>query len=200
MSHSLADLLTGIEPPRHDTGCKRLLRWPADTRTTAVFDGPGDCYRYALTQTWDPARPLAMFALMNPSGASIDFGDSTLLRTGWFARRWGYGGQLIANACAWRRTDNEDLLAVPDPAGPQNLHWVCRLAAQAQLVVIGHGQLPAKLQHHADGMVAALRAAGHDLHVFGLSKAGVPVHPLARGKHRLSDETKPIRWALDAPL
>ena len=135
-----------------------------------------------------------MFGLMNPSGAGVEVGDSTVIRTGAFSRRWGFGGQIIVNACGYRQTDNAKLLDVADPVGPRNTEWALRMADQAALIVIGHGQMHRSLQPHADALVAALRAAGHKLHVFRLSKKGVPVHPLARGKHRVPDEATPVVW------
>jgi hypothetical protein len=177
----------------HDPGCKRLLKWPADTTTTAFFS-PDGVYRYMLQQVWDPSLPLLMWLLMNPSGAGLEFGDSTLLKTGSLSRRHGFGGQMIANVCAYRATDNARLLTVSDPVGPDNLMHIIVMAATAGRIIIGHGKLPGALQRHAKAAVDVLRERGHTLHVLRLSNDGTPVHPLARGKGFIPLDIVPQIW------
>ena len=89
---------------KHDAGGKSRPSWPIDSEVSAVFS---DCqkYRYQLREIWDESKPLVMWLLMNPSVACIDYSDPTLIRTGKFARSWGYGGQLVANVHAYRATD-----------------------------------------------------------------------------------------------
>ncbi len=85
---------------KHDAGGKSRPSWPSDSKVTAVFS---QCqqYRYQLREIWDESKPFAMWLLMNPSVACLDYGDPTLIRTGRFARSWGYGGQLVANVHAF---------------------------------------------------------------------------------------------------
>lgn len=48
-------------------------------------------YRYALGEVWNADLPMVMFLMMNPSVASIAHADPTLIKSGKFARAWGYG-------------------------------------------------------------------------------------------------------------
>ena len=65
----------------HDAGGKVRPSWPADSVVTAVFS---ECqwYRYQLREIWDPAKPLVLWILMNPSVACTDYSDPTLRKTG----------------------------------------------------------------------------------------------------------------------
>jgi hypothetical protein len=187
-------------PPVHDHGCKRLLRWPMDTATTAVYGNalgnPEPCYRYSLRQTWAKTTSprMILWLMMNPSGASELMGDSTVIKTGTISRLLGFDGQWIGNVCAWRATDNKRLLKVDDPVGPNNLATLLTMAQNSSLVIVGHGSLPRPLQCHADAATAHLLAHGIDLHVLALSKDGVPVHPLARGKGHIPVTVQPTLW------
>jgi len=130
---------------KHDAGGKSRPSWPSDSKVTAVFS---QCqkYRYQLREIWDESKPLAMWLLMNPSVACLDYGDPTLIRTGRFARSWGYGGQLVANVHAYRATDKNRLLEVEDPVGPENDKMILEMAKEAKIVVLAFGQPPKKLR------------------------------------------------------
>jgi hypothetical protein len=188
----MTDLL-GDDSDQHDHGCKRLFRIPPSWYVRANFDGPNDCWRYLLVHRWGPG-PLALFAMMNPSGADLHVGDATVMKTARIARRLGYGGQMVVNACAYRGVKPNMLLTVPDPVGPENVSTIKQAALEADLIVVAHGNLPPTLQHHADAMVVALRASGKPLHVLGLSSQGVPMHPLARGKNIIREDVIPEAW------
>lgn len=188
------------ENQKHDPGCKRLLPIPSEWRVGATFDGDNDEYRYTLEYVWDESRPLVGWSLMNPSGATPRHGDMTVMRTASISKRWGYGGQIIVNACALRGTQPSMLLTYPDPAGPRNLTMIRIVARSVGMIVVAHGKLPGGLQHHAEAMVRALREARPDLalHVLGLSGDGTPLHPLTRGKlavqHGIPGSVQPIPW------
>ena len=132
--------------------------------------------------------------MMNPSAADLAVTDATVAKCARLAGRWGYGGQIIANACAYRATDKQRLLRVADPCGPRNRATWLRLADRAALIVIAHGRLPGTLQMHAQAMCRALRSQGHPLHVLRLLDDGTPSHPLARGKGFISETAAPLAW------
>jgi hypothetical protein len=188
----MTDLL-GDASDQHDHGCKRLIRLPSSWQVEAEFDGPGDCWRYLLLHRWGPG-PLALYAMMNPSGADHRFGDATVMKTSRISKRLGYGGQIVVNACAYRGVQPKMLLAVADPVGPKNLATIERMARDASLIVVAHGNLPPSLQHHADAMVAVLQRSTKPLFVLGLSGDGVPMHPLARGKSAIRENVIPQPW------
>lgn len=162
--------------PSHDPGGKVRPPWPADSVVSARFS---DCqrYRYQLREIWDPARPLVLWLLMNPSVACLDYADPTLRKTGKFARAWGYGGQLVGNVHAYRATDKLRLLEVADPVGPENDRLILAMAAEAQTVVLAFGQPPKALRQRGQDLVALLQHHP-GLSYLRLAKDGTPMHPL----------------------
>jgi hypothetical protein len=188
----MTDLL-GAASDQHHHGCKRLIRLPPSWQVEATFDGPGGCWRYLLLHRWGPG-PLALYAMMNPSGADLHVGDATVMKTSRISMRLGYGGQIVVNACAYRGVQPKVLLTVADPVGPKNLATIERAARDASLIVVAHGNLPPRLQHQADAMVAVLQRTTKPLHVLGLSGDGVPMHPLARGKNAIRENVIPQPW------
>jgi len=162
---------------QHDPGGKSRPAWPGDSTVTARFSPCGQ-YRYELAEIWDPRRPLVLWILMNPSVACLDYSDPTLRRTGNFSRAWGYGGQLIGNVHAYRATDKNRLLTVPDPVGPKNDKSLQAMARRAKTVVLAYGAPPKKLKHRGPA-VAKLLVQHRGLSVLKLAKDGhTPVHPL----------------------
>lgn len=162
---------------QHDPGGRSKPRWPAGSRVTAHFSECG-LYRYELNETWDASLPLVMWCLMNPSVAGIEHADPTLIRTGGFARKWGYGGQLVGNVHAYRVTDSKRLIEATDPVGPENDAVLLALAARASIVVLAYGLPPKPLQARAKTVVAMLAASGAKLTYLRLANGGTPIHPL----------------------
>ena len=72
--------MDGVTPakPKHDPGGKVRLTLAADVKSTAVFGGKSQEYRYRLVRTWDDAKPHAMFVMMNPSTADPLVDDPTV--------------------------------------------------------------------------------------------------------------------------
>lgn len=173
-TEEVSDLLGDVP---HDPGGRSKPKWPAGSVISARFGGPRDCYRYELMEIWGKGR-LAMFLMMNPSVASLAHADPTLIRTGAFARRWGYGGQLIANVHAYRITDSKLLAGVADPVGPDNDAAILSMASRADIVVLAYGLPPNPLRARAAVVVDMLRSARRRLTYLALSKDGTPQHPL----------------------
>jgi hypothetical protein len=160
----------------HDPGGKMRPAWPADSDVMAVFSECGR-YRYQLREVWNPARPLVLWILMNPSVACTDYSDPTLRKTGKFSRAWGYGGQLVGNVHAYRATDKNRLLEVADPVGPDNDRHLLDMAAEAETVVLAYGQPPKALRQRGREVMALLRH--HPTRCYlRLAQDGTPVHPL----------------------
>lgn len=162
---------------QHDPGGKSRPAWPQDSTVTARFSKCGQ-YRYELVEIWDHRRPLVLWILMNPSVACLDYSDPTLRKTGNFSRAWGCGGQLIGNVHAYRATDKNRLLDVPDPVGPENDESILAMARRAKTVVLAYGAPPKNLKHRGP-QVASLLIQHQGLSFLKLAKDGVtPVHPL----------------------
>jgi hypothetical protein len=110
MSQASLDLAVG----GHDPGGKARFRIPHGWTVDAAFDGPEDCYRIKLSHRWGDG-PMATWCLMNPSTADHRCLDPTVAKTARISKRLGFGGQFIANSCAYRATDRMRLLEVADP-------------------------------------------------------------------------------------
>jgi hypothetical protein len=161
---------------RHDPGGKVRRDWPAGSKVEAVFSAC-EQYRYQLSEIWNPAGPLVLWVLMNPSVACSAHSDPTLRKTGEFSRAWGYGGQLVCNVHAYRATDKGRLLEVSDPVGPDNDRHILDMATQAKTVVLAYGQPPKALRKRAF-QLESLLAQHTGLCHLRLAKDGTPMHPL----------------------
>ena len=161
---------------KHDPGGKRKPRWPEDSVVTPHFS---DClrYRYGLAEIWDESLPQVMFLLMNPSVACVEHADPTLIKTGKFARRWGYGGQLVGNVHGYRVTNSKLLASVVDPVGPWNDAILLQMASNAEMLVLAYGLPPKALRARASQIVELLRGKVR-LKYLRLTKDGTPEHPL----------------------
>lgn len=163
------------------------------TRTADV--SPCGLFRYRLGRTWDPARPVLGFVMLNPSTADADQDDPTIRRCVGFARREGCGGIDVANLYAFRATDPSALVEPLDVTGPGNVDALEALFAGCSSVVAAWGpkyretlrrrrNLHGVLGHpvgcpDAQIMVRAMAGrCGIDLVCLGVTKDRSPRHPL----------------------
>ncbi|MFI5809013.1 DUF1643 domain-containing protein [Streptomyces sp. NPDC051561] len=151
---------------------------------TAEFSDCGR-YRYRLTREWSDAVP-ATFIMLNPSTADADQDDATTRKCTRFAQRWGCGALVVVNLYAWRATHPRDL---PDDellrTGPDNDGWLTQAALDALgsggPLVAGWG---ANAVEQRVAAVLTLPGMGR-LSAFGVTKNGMPGHPLyQRGERR----------------
>lgn len=187
----MSDLLAGLDPPSHDPGGKRTSILPAGVSGEAIFGGPLDCYRYFLGRCWDELLPAAMIIGMNPSTATQFVADPTIAKLTRMARRWSpaYGSLLMTNTFAYRSTDQDGLLKVDDPIGPDNDSYLLETAEKAAIIICAWGSPRSpKLRPRGDAVAEQLRKAGHDLYALRVTK-GRPWHPLY-----LPDATEPALW------
>lgn len=174
---------------KHDPGGKSKPPWPKGSKVDAKFSDCGR-YRYALSEIWDRDLPLVMFLMMNPSVAGIEHADPTLIRTGRYARAWGYGGQLVGNIHAYRLTESKLLAKVQEPVGPKNDATLLHMAKKAEIVVLAYGLPPMPLRARAATVVQMLGATVK-LKYLALTKDGTPKHP-----GRLSRTLVPLDFPL----
>ncbi|WP_263353334.1 DUF1643 domain-containing protein [Acidicapsa acidisoli] len=179
--------------PKHDPGGKVRLAVAQGVKSTAVFGGPKDCYRYRLKRTWDDSKPHVMFVMMNPSTADPLIDDPTVAKCGRFARAWGYGGIYVGNTFAYRATDQKRLLEISDPIGPDNDKHLIEMAQSAAVVVFAYGKPKhAPLRTRGPALAKLLiERAGVTPHTLRLSMEGTPWHPLY-----LKETLKPVVWKL----
>ena len=147
------------------------LDYPARPRH-AVFS-PCRTYRYALSRVWSADKPYALFIGLNPSTADETLDDPTIRRCIDFAKRWGYGGLVMANLFAYRATEPAVMKRAAEPVGELNDPWLIALAAQAGVVIAAWGEQGAFGQRSAQ-----VRQLIPQLHYLQLNKSGEPRHPL----------------------
>lgn len=146
--------------------------------SSAVIDGPGNCYRYFLERRWGPG-PAVCFIMLNPSTADADVDDPTIRKCVGFAKFWGYEAILIVNLFAFRATDPNDLYEYDGHlVGPLNSIYIERAVISSDYVVAAWGTKGS--YREADKLVEAqvTQDLGRSMHCLKLSKAGHPWHPL----------------------
>ena len=109
------------------------LDYPARPRH-AVFS-PCRTYRYALSRVWAADKPYALFIGLNPSTADETLDDPTIRRCIDFAKRWGYGGLVMANLFAYRATEPSEMKAATDRTLQLFLHGYTILILHAPFIM-----------------------------------------------------------------
>ena len=179
-----------------------------------------DTYRWSLRRWWGfgEDRPDAGLVLpwimLNPSHGDSDLDDLTLHRIIGFSWRWGFDGILVVNLFPYRspkpsalqewlrwdqrqdwnardalwanqthvagllRSFDAAMAAWGSPGG--SLGWTTTLAAESMLDAINDPDAE-------PGRLAVLK-----LFCLGEAAAGDPMHPMARGRHRVPDDAVPV--------
>jgi hypothetical protein len=165
----------------HDAGGRVKSALPHGLRGDAVFYGERDEYRPLLRRWIGDEFPerYVLFVGMNPSTATAEVNDSTIIREWGFASRWGYDGYVKCNVADYRATFPKYLLAPGIvPSSTVNLPTILYQALAADLVVICHGKLNRALEPIGREVVSGLRDLGVELKCFGKNGDNSPKHPL----------------------
>ena len=142
-------------------------------RSSALFGGPDDIYRYELRRVWNEARPVVLFIMLNPSTADESTDDPTIRRCINFARDWGYGALTVGNLFALRTKHSKRLLRSADPIGPENDRTLMKLIDEHLIVVAAWGAFGSRCARARE--VCRLIGPSKCL---GVTRAGFPRHPL----------------------
>lgn len=140
-------------------------------------------YRYLLRLPLAVSGGVCCFIMANPSTAVVENGvfrsDRTVSRCMEYARDWGFGELIVANARAWRETDPD--LVPPDPLaiGPENDDYISIAAEEANLVVCGWGKLGGE---RGAAVLRVILSAAAVPHALKLNQDGSPQHPLYLSK------------------
>jgi hypothetical protein len=177
---------------KHDAGGK-TYPLPAGVIGSAIYGGERNCYRYWLSWSMSnfPTGPVLLACMMNPSVATEQVADATLLWVWRWGTRNGFTRLVVVNADAYRCRDQARLAEVEDPCGPKNHDHIRAAVRTADMIVIGHGKPKVRaVRDHGPRMVDLLRSTERRLHVWGLSKDGTPKHPLY-----LPADTPAVEWS-----
>lgn len=150
-------------------------------------------YRLELSRTWDRTLPTLAGIGLNPSTAGAEKNDPTVLRLIAFARAWGYGSLMLGNLYAFRSPHPKALTHVADPVGPQNdmiLQGITR--GRCVLVMWGATIVPKLwVRERARRVLELVGHGASQVTCLGFTSDGSPIHPMARGKHRVPDGVSP---------
>lgn len=142
---------------------------------SALIDDTGR-YRYWLTRTWGAdTRSIVTFLMLNPSTATAEVNDPTIVRCINFARSWGYAQLNVVNLFALRATDPKELKKAVDPVGPENDQHLSMLNRGTSDLVAAWGSKGDLFGR--DKIVLALLTK-RPIYVIGLTMSNQPVHPL----------------------
>ena len=170
---------------------------------TATFSGEDNCYRDELRRVWNAGMPLLVVCMLNPSHASHEIDDQTVLALMHFGREWGYGGLLIVNLYSWRSPSPKLMKANDARVGPNNGQALEDAMAYARdnggKLLVAWGA-DGNFEGRADWFVSrATRIYGLLLVCLGKTRGGDPKHPMARGKHRIPRDLRPVIWRRALP-
>jgi hypothetical protein len=174
--------------------------------TDAALNGSAeisDCgrYRYRLTRG---SEPFVSWLMLNPSTADAREDDPTIRRCVNFALRWGYKGIYVVNIYPYRTSSPaecrmmdeygrvDDVLAIGF-----NLPYISDASAASALrmVAFGANVWSKVMVGHAVARYAQAGSKRQPLYCLAQTKRGWPVHPMARGKHRVPyDNRLPMPW------
>lgn len=150
-----------------------------DRSGTAEFSFPDMKYRYVLSRTWDASKKSVLWIMLNPSTADQNVFDPTVRRCFGFSQDWGFGRMVVCNIFAYRSTDPEMLLLVPDPVGPLNNEKIEEEIEKSQLVMVAWGahKIVRTTNRHREVM-DLIHRHGYVPHTLKLTNSGYPSHPL----------------------
>jgi hypothetical protein len=190
-------------------GAPELIEWPIQLpKRGAVFNLPPEAREPGETRRWWLGRWVGdedglppgiegrriLFIGVQPSTADETDNDPTILREIGFSQRWGYSWLDKVNLFDLCSPNPETLYSAAHLAVMAvNDDYIRHAAARADFVMCVWGNHGAHLARGAR-VKRMLRDAGIKLHIFGTTKEGYPKHTLARGKHRIPDDARPIEW------
>ena len=138
-----------------------------------------------------------VFVMLNPSTADAFELDPTVTRCCKFAARWGGEVLEVVNLFAFRSPDPSVLRAQhPAERGADvlNTSIILDRCIGAHRVVAAWGS-GGTLENRAQAVTEMLMVRGVPLLALArVPSDGSPMHPLARGKHRIPDDCEPQPW------
>lgn len=177
----MTDLFTGIAP-----AVRGMLGAGAPEVTSAGDHFSADRrFRWALEYGWGTAPALIVIG-QNPSKASRDRTDPTVIRCARRAHRMGLGGLLMLNLFPFVATDPADLWAAGEQPEEElrnlaTIEAALDLRGAATVIFAPGGDPHPRHAAMAAKVEAIARGCGVTLHCLGTTAAGLPRHPSRLG-------------------
>lgn len=164
-------------------------------------------YRWTLSRWWGNGSRVC-WIMLNPSTADASVDDPTIRRCIQFSRSRGYSGLTVVNLYPFRSSSPDECRAWADyeKNGPDwyardailftNLPLVVRTAKAAPLVIAAWGAAPwaRDFGEYVREQIQEGVAPYPAIHCLGVTALDDPKHPMARGKHRVPDDQRPVLW------
>jgi len=167
-------------------------------------------YRWTLTRAWD-GRPMLLVVMFNPSSADHTVDDPTITLLCHIAAHNGYGGIVVVNGIPLRSSkpaEAVDMVSTWDTrqawderdALQVNLGEIQKQVERAGAVLLAWGALPEAndaCTFWFDNVREEIECAlpdGVPLYCLGKTKAGWPLHPMARGKMKVPKNAPLLPW------
>ena len=160
-------------------------------------------FRFQLDRWWSD-EPRALICMANPSYAGADKNDPTIHNIIRLTRPLlGCGGFTVVNWEPYIATSPADLYRWRDEASKstpdlvravraENLLRIRRLSQSAYIRIMAWGDIVPFTPHGSQTKLAMSLDGAEDVYCFGTTRSGAPKHPLARGKSRIPDGTRPV--------
>lgn len=141
--------------------------------------------RFSLVRDWRdeigaPDRTI-LWVMLNPSIAGEEADDPTIRKTIGFARRWGYGRNIVVNLNPWISTDPWGLPLWEGRAHCENFSHVERWANETDIIVAAWGTQPKDILRTIafPELIYQFRLVTEERLVYciGLTASGAPKHP-----------------------
>lgn len=176
----------------------------------AVFSDDGKI-RWVLKECWR-AGPAVLWCGVNPSWASKDRNDMTILRVRHFTRLWGYGSWIMVNQYPLVTSDpaqcRRAIQALRSGGGlfdlyDRNLEIIAEQLRAVDIAVACWGASAWDPDHTEDICDALQAIEWHErgsvgerpIYCLGTNGDGSPRHPMSRGRNRVPDDQQPVVWS-----
>ncbi|MBU2113675.1 MAG: DUF1643 domain-containing protein [Gammaproteobacteria bacterium] len=111
----------------------------------------------------------------HPSTADANVDDPTIRRCKRFAQDFGYTGLIVVNLYAFRATNPKALSFAADPIGPDNDTHIKALCAHRDVICSWGANAGID---RVSAVVQLLKSVNSSMYHLGLTKGGMPKHPL----------------------
>lgn len=173
-------------------------------RRSAFFPEPG--VRRRLSRDWGPG-PRALVIGCNPSDADAEKDDPTSRWWNDWFHLYGFGGYDAMNLYPFCTSSPAECRRIVDGidggdwSARDQLHFgnlpdLVAAAKRAHQVFVCWGNIAWDqdwIEHVAEEIQTG-EGPWPNLWCWGTTKSGAPIHPAARGKHRLAKDQAPILW------
>lgn len=154
-------------------------------------------YRWWLARHWDPTKPGITWIMANPSTADHQKDDNTTKRVLAFSQAWGFGSYTIVNLFPFRSSQPRKCKAwfkqqsLNSRPMRINEKYIQMHSCDMQMVLVAWGAAGNLDRQYTQDTYQYIADAAYCL---GVIKDGNPIHPSARGKKRIPEDQKPVKW------